>query len=72
MIITKKLQDVIHDANLCILLAAAVETERHEDSPELRALRDYLVHNGLADYVATPVERVRSVWDNDEEKETDE
>lgn len=57
MIITKNLQDVVHDARLSQLLAAAVETERVEDSEELRILRDYLVHHGFADKVAMPLER---------------
>lgn len=70
MIITKNLQGVVHDIDLCILLAAAVETERHEDSAELRALREYLVHNGLADKVPTILERPYS--GPTEQEETDE
>ncbi len=71
MIITKNLQGVVHDIDLCYLLAAAVETERHEDSAELCALREYLVHNGLADKVPTIIERPYAS-PIDEEKETDE
>lgn len=67
----QKLADVVHDPDLRHLLAAALEYEGGEVD-KLKALREYLVHTGLADKIAAQPESVRDVHNEIPEEDNDE
>ncbi len=67
----QKLADVIHDSDIRHLLACALEYEGDEAN-KLAALREYLVHSGLATKIAARPETVRDVHNEIPEEDTDE
>lgn len=67
----QKLADVVHDADLRHLLACALEYEGDEPN-KLAALREYLVHTGLADKISARPESVYDVHNEIPEGDDDE
>jgi hypothetical protein len=68
----QKLADVVHDPDLRHLLATALEYEGGEVD-KLKALREYLVHAGLADKIAArPVHDERTGSSNISDEDADE
>ena len=66
-----KLADVVHDSDLRHLLTCALEYEGDEVD-KLKALREYLVHTGLADKVAARPIRAENIHDEIPAEESDE
>ena len=66
-----KLADVVHDPDLRHLLATTVEYEGGEVD-KLKALREYLVHTGLADKVPMRPLRSENIHDEVPDEESDE